>query len=89
MILEKYIDQYYSKGEEAQQAATEIEGFNVDEEIVEEDLEIKNAPVVRLIDSIISQAIKTRTSDIHIEPFEKSCSCFVSGLTGPWWKTCS
>ena len=31
----------------------------------------KNAPVVRLIDSIISQAIKTRTSDIHIEPFEK------------------
>ena len=42
-----------------------------DEEIVEEDLEIKNAPVVRLIDSIISQAIKTRTSDIHIEPFEK------------------
>ena len=69
--IEKYIDQYYSKGEEAQQAATEIEGFNVDEEIVEEDLEIKNAPVVRLIDSIISQAIKTRTSDIHIEPFEK------------------
>ena len=69
--IEKYIDQYYSKGEEAQQAATEIEGFNVDEEIIEEDLEIKNAPVVRLIDSIISQAIKTRTSDIHIEPFEK------------------
>ena len=69
--IEKYIDQYYSKGEEAQQAATEIEGFNVDEQIVEEDLEIKNAPVVRLIDSIISQAIKTRTSDIHIEPFEK------------------
>lgn len=70
--IEKYIDQYYSKGEEAQQAATEIEGFSFEEEAVEEDLDIKNAPVVRLIDSIVSQAIKTRVSDIHIEPFEKT-----------------
>ncbi|MCQ9209240.1 GspE/PulE family protein [Granulicatella seriolae] len=67
----KYIDQFYSQGEDAKQAATEIEGLGIEKVSAEEDLEIKNAPVVRLVDSIISQAIKTRVSDIHIEPFEK------------------
>lgn len=69
--IEKYIDQLYTQGDAAQQAATEIEGFGDEEEIIEEDLAVKNAPVVRLIDSIVSQAIKKRVSDIHIEPFEK------------------
>jgi type IV pilus assembly protein PilB len=32
--------------------------------------DIKNAPVVRLIDSVIDNAVKARASDIHIEPFE-------------------
>jgi type IV pilus assembly protein PilB len=35
-------------------------------------ISINNAPVVRLIDSLISQAIKTGASDIHIEPFENN-----------------
>lgn len=65
------ISQYYSQGDVAQQAATEIEGLGLAEDVEEEDLAVKNAPVVRLIDSIISQAVKTRVSDIHIEPFEK------------------
>ncbi|MFL0268572.1 GspE/PulE family protein [Candidatus Clostridium radicumherbarum] len=33
--------------------------------------EIKNAPVVRLVDSIIENAVRGRASDIHIEPFDK------------------
>lgn len=69
--IQNCINQYYSQGDVAQKAATEIEGLGFDEGDAEEDLAIKNAPVVRLIDSIISQAIKTRVSDIHIEPFEK------------------
>jgi len=32
--------------------------------------DVKNAPVVRLIDSVIDNAVKARASDIHIEPFE-------------------
>lgn len=36
----------------------------------EELLDINSAPVVRLVNSIIEQAIKTNASDIHIEPFE-------------------
>ena len=33
--------------------------------------EISNAPIVRLLDSIIEQAVQMKASDIHIEPFEK------------------
>ena len=35
------------------------------------DEEVRNAPVVKLIDSIIDNAVKARASDIHVEPFEK------------------
>lgn len=34
--------------------------------------EVINAPVVRLVDSIIKEAIPLRASDIHIEPYEKT-----------------
>ena len=37
-------------------------------DILDEDDE---APIIRLVNSILSQAIKERASDIHIEPFEK------------------
>ena len=29
------------------------------------------APIIRLVDSLVQQAVKERASDIHIEPFEK------------------
>ena len=32
------------------------------------------APIIRLVNSILSQAVKERVSDIHIEPFEKHLS---------------
>ena len=43
--------------------------------------DINNAPVVRLINSIINQAVKLKASDIHIEPFEKKLKvrCRVDG----------
>lgn len=48
----------------------EVDNINdLDEEILND---INNAPVVRLVNSIIKQAIKAKASDIHIEPFEES-----------------
>src|SRR5690606_4774299 len=40
---------------------------------IEEDelLEIASAPIVKLINSIIQQAVDMRASDIHIEPYAK------------------
>ncbi len=40
----------------------------MDEELLNE---INNAPIVKLVNSILSQAVKVKASDIHIEPFEK------------------
>ncbi|WP_202710851.1 type II secretion system ATPase GspE [Sporosalibacterium faouarense] len=67
------IDQYYGK----QSAEKAIEDFkkqydmdnieDLDDDILNE---INNAPVVRLVNSIIKQAIKSKASDVHIEPFE-------------------
>lgn len=64
------IDEYYGK----QNAEKAIEDFkrqykvenieNIDDEILDE---INNAPVVRLINSIIKQAVKSKASDIHKE----------------------
>ena len=44
-----------------------IEGDEVDE--VEEDL-IDEAPVIRLVNSLLTKAIEEEASDIHIEPYE-------------------
>ena len=40
-----------------------------DDDVVEND--VVNNPSVRLVDSIIKEAVPYRASDIHIEPFEK------------------
>lgn len=67
------IDSSYGK-ENAQKAAQELEKeFNVDEMIkITEQItdEVANAPVVKLVNSIIEHAIKINASDIHIEPTE-------------------
>ena len=64
------IDRYY--GESAQQdtdfASTEV--------TANEDLEhlrdlASEAPVIRLVNTMIAQAVEKRASDIHLEPFEK------------------
>ena len=63
------IERYYSDGER-QTAAAGIETGD------EEDLEhlrdmASEAPVIRLVNATIAQAIEKRASDIHIEPFDK------------------
>ncbi|SHJ82560.1 type II secretion system ATPase GspE [Tepidibacter formicigenes] len=67
------IDQYYGK-EVAEKAIEDFKKqYNLDniQDLDEEILnDINNAPVVRLVNSIIKQAVKAKASDIHIEPFE-------------------
>lgn len=67
------IEQYYQKAT-AEKALEEFkESYDeVIEEVDEKSLaQINNAPVVKLVNSIISQAVKAGASDIHIEPYEK------------------
>ncbi len=67
------IDQYYDK-QKAEKAVEEFKKqYNVDniDEVNEKLLsDINSAPVVRLVNSIIKQAVNAKASDIHIEPFE-------------------
>lgn len=64
------IDKYY--GESARSEAD----LDPDTAQASEDLEhlrdmASEAPVIRLVNAIIAQAVEKRASDIHIEPFEK------------------
>lgn len=58
-----------------------LQDFNEDVEVVDEDEEInlndlarasEDAPVIKLVNLILMDAIKKKASDIHIEPYEKS-----------------
>ena len=63
------IDRYYTESEK--QTATADFG-NGDEEDLEHLRDMASeAPVIRLVNAMIAQAIEQRASDIHIEPFEK------------------
>jgi type IV pilus assembly protein PilB len=73
------IEQFYEQGSgEYDDVLTEIEGEDVelvdnDEEIDLKELEraTEDAPVVRLVNAILTSAIKRRASDVHLEPFER------------------
>lgn len=68
------IDRYYgSEGAERAVEALkqEYSTINVDELALLSENEVANAPVVKLLNSLISHAIRAGASDIHIEPMDK------------------
>ncbi|KFC05162.1 general secretion pathway protein E [Trabulsiella guamensis ATCC 49490] len=80
--FEEYLEQaFHQAGEESQQIAQDmdldIDLITLTEEIPENaDLlsDDESAPVIRLINAILSEAVKEGASDIHIETFEKTLS---------------
>ena len=71
--LRKAISYYYAEVNARNAAEQANVGFATTEELEIEDLDDSNdeAPIIRLLNSLIERAIKTEASDIHIEPFEK------------------
>ena len=61
------ISKYYSE-DYMKKTAEEFKSLGKIEEILEEDIseDIKNAPAVKLVDSIIQNAVRSKASDIHI-----------------------
>ncbi len=47
----------------------DLENIEIPEEDLE-DVEVSNAPIVRLVNTIFERAVKKGVSDIHIEPYE-------------------
>ena len=71
--IESAIEIYYSQ-QVSERAIEDLKRDWMDNVEIQtgDDTDIQNAPAVRLVNSIISQAVSLRASDIHIEPFEES-----------------
>jgi len=74
--IKRAIDRYY---DQADSLAKVMKSMEEEVEIVEEQPEeespvldeLDQAPVVKLVNSLIADAVRKRASDIHIEPYEK------------------
>jgi len=73
--IKKYIDKFYATTDSL---ASIMEGIEDDIELVEEldedDItgqEGQNAPVVKLVNTLLAEAVKLGASDVHIEPYER------------------
>jgi type IV pilus assembly protein PilB len=78
--IKSAIDKYYDQSASLADVMSDIEGLE-DLEVVgdEEDVDIssleratEDAPVVKLVNLILTDAIKKKASDIHIEPYERT-----------------
>ena len=75
--FDRLLQQVYEAGSEAMQA---VEGLNGTEDLAHLAQELPeqadlldsddDAPIIRLINAVLTQAVKENASDIHIEPFE-------------------
>lgn len=68
--IQKAIEYYYS--EVAARAAAKTANVAVQEDVEEIEIEDSDddAPIIKLLNSLIMRAYSTNSSDIHIEPFE-------------------
>jgi type IV pilus assembly protein PilB len=62
-VLESLSDEVGVSAEELALAAQE-------QEVVDEDIEVEEAPIINLVNLLLNQAIIDRASDVHIEPTE-------------------
>ncbi len=74
--IKKAIDKYYATADSLSEI---MEGIEADIEVVEEEddeditgQEGQNAPVVKLVNTLLAEAVKMGASDIHIEPYERN-----------------
>lgn len=82
------IDRLYgAAAREAEALSRNGEGTLLNQDLFEEDLEhlkglAQEAPIVRLVNVLISRALDMRASDIHFEPFERTFQvrCRVDGV---------
>jgi general secretion pathway protein E len=75
--FQKRLTRQFQSGEGAAQRAVDDLGAEFDLSTLAEDLDEgdllsgdDDAPVIRLINAILSQAVREKASDIHLEPFE-------------------
>lgn len=76
--IEQAIDRYYATKVKFESIMTEMEkettsvDIDINTKSVGVDNAIDDSPVVKFVNVILTEAIKRRASDIHIEPYEKN-----------------
>ncbi len=73
------IDRWYDRGDELADVMADFDDSDIDIVSDDDDVDVnelaaqsEDAPVVKLVNLILTDAIKRTASDIHIEPYEKS-----------------
>jgi type IV pilus assembly protein PilB len=64
------IDRYYRAGDELDDLSTELDVVQEEEDLSKVREITEDAPIVRYVNLLITQAIQDRASDIHLEPTE-------------------
>jgi type IV pilus assembly protein PilB len=77
-LVQAAIERYYESNANYDDVLSQIDNEGVEVLKTDEDIDLKElerateeAPVVRLVNAILTDAIKKRASDIHVEPYEK------------------
>lgn len=79
--IQSAIEKYYGGGQKARldtivsQIEDEVDAFapqeNVDVTYVDSDAKASEGPIINFVNALLTEAIKVRASDIHIETYEK------------------
>ena len=76
--IQQAIEQYYNRSMKYDEVLNDLRGQEIDVVREEENLDLQaleqateDAPVVRLVNAVFTDAIRKRASDIHLEPYEK------------------
>ena len=77
--IKSAIDRWYDRGDQLAEVMADFDDSDIDVISDDEDVDVnalqaesEDAPVVKLVNLILTDAIKRIASDIHIEPYEKS-----------------
>src|ERR687896_221468 len=69
--VEQAIAKYASVGDQVEALASEaVEALEQETDLGEIEAAVEDAPIVRLVQAIMNQAVADRASDVHIEPTE-------------------
>jgi general secretion pathway protein E len=70
--LEAAIERLHGRGQEAADAELDAEDDSIEFDVERLKDLASEAPVIRLVNNLITKAVEQRASDIHIEPFESA-----------------
>lgn len=66
-VVEQMIEEF---AKEQRQDA--LDSMTYDLEVIDKELEVDDAPIVKFVNTLFKQAIHDRASDIHVEPFART-----------------